>query len=277
MAYVTVGEENGAPIELHYTDHGAGTPVVLIHGWPLSGRVGEAGARTDRGRPSRHHVRPPRLRRVLQPFTGYDYDTLAPTSTSCYTRPARRDAGRLLDGRRRGRPLSRHATAPRASRRRLRRRRNALFRQGQRNPAGLDLAAFAQFRAGVRNDRLAFLDGLFENFYGLGERAATSATRWSASPGHRRGASPRHARLWASWACTDFRADLAKIDVPTLVVHGDADRSYRSRPAASARTSRAGQPAGADRGRPHGFNTTHAEQFNAALVAFLAQKERAAA
>jgi non-heme chloroperoxidase len=41
MAFVTVGEENGAPIELHYTDHGAGSPVVLIHGWPLSARSWE--------------------------------------------------------------------------------------------------------------------------------------------------------------------------------------------------------------------------------------------
>ena len=41
MAYVTVGEENGVPIDLYYTDHGAGAPVVLIHGWPLSGRTWE--------------------------------------------------------------------------------------------------------------------------------------------------------------------------------------------------------------------------------------------
>ena len=109
MAFITVGQENSTDIELYYEDHGTGQPVVLIHGYPLDGRSWEkqtaallkAGYRVitydRRG-----------FGQSSQPTIGYDYDTFAADLNTCSRpRPARRRAGRLLHGHRRGRPLPR--------------------------------------------------------------------------------------------------------------------------------------------------------------------------
>ena len=114
-SYITVGQENSTPIELYYEDHGSGKPVVLIHGWPLSGRVvGEAGRRAARGRVPRDHLRPARVRPVEPAGHRLRLRHLRrrPEQAGDGARPPGRRAGGLLDGRRRGGPLPRQRTAP---------------------------------------------------------------------------------------------------------------------------------------------------------------------
>ena len=93
MPYVAVGRENSGDIELYYEDHGSGKPVVLIHGWPLSGRIlGETDGGAARSGLPRHHLRPPRASgKSSKPTFGYEYDTLR-------RRPARSPDGRSTSG-----------------------------------------------------------------------------------------------------------------------------------------------------------------------------------
>jgi non-heme chloroperoxidase len=100
MPYVTVGEENSGSIDLYYEDHGSGPPVVLIHGYPLSGRAWDkqVPALLEAG----HRVITYDRRgfgRSSQPASGYDYDTFT-ADLDAQARPARDHAGRAFDGHR---------------------------------------------------------------------------------------------------------------------------------------------------------------------------------
>jgi pimeloyl-ACP methyl ester carboxylesterase len=278
MAYVTVGEENGAPIDLYYTDHGAGAPVVLIHGWPLSGRTWEkqVPALIEAG----HRVITYDRRgfgRSSQPWGDYGFDTLAADLDALLT--ALELTGVTLVGFSMGggevaRYIATYGTERVAA---------AVFagavppyiRKTDDNPDGwLDDATVAQFRDGVRSDRIAFLDGLFTQYFGVGERTDLVSEAMRAYHVDLAAAASPKATLDCieSFAHTDFRADMAKVTVPTLVLHSDADALVPFE-ASGKRThelvadSRLALVADA----PHGFNTTHAEEFNEALVGFLAR------
>ncbi len=142
------------------------------------------------------------------------------------------------------------------------------------NPEGaLDDATIQQFQDGVRGDRVAFLDGFMTNFFAAGDR--NDLISEPSQLYHREiaaFASPKGTLdCIGAFSYTDFRDDLAKIDVPTLVIHGDSDAivpfevSGKRSHEAIANSSLA-----LIEGAPHGFNATHAEQFNRELLAFLA-------
>jgi non-heme chloroperoxidase len=139
-------------------------------------------------------------------------------------------------------------------------------------PNGLDQSVFDDIQAAIAADRFAFLTAFYNDFYNLdellGERISEQAVRdsWNVAAA----ASPI-----GTWACpptwhTDFRADLRKIDVPTLVMHGTADRILPIE-ATSARTHEMVNDSQyvVIQDAPHGCLWTHADQVNRALLQFL--------
>ena len=276
MPYVNVGEENSGSIDLYYEDHGSGDPVVLIHGWPLSGRswekqvpvLVEAGYRVitydRRG-----------FGESSQPFVGYDYDTFAADLNTLLTHLDLRDAtlvGFSMGGGEVARYIGRYGT-DRVAKAVLAAAVPPYLYQSDDNPeGGLDDATIQQFQDGVLTDRIAFLDGFTTDFFAAGDRydLISEPSRLY----HREiaeFASPKGTLdCIAAFSYTDFRDDLAKIDVPTLVIHGDSDAIVPFE--VSGRRSHEAIDDSSlvlIEGAPHGFNATHAEQFNRALLDFL--------
>jgi non-heme chloroperoxidase len=275
MPTVTVGQENTAGIEIYYEDHGAGQPVVLIHGYPLSGRAWdkqvpallEAGYRVisydRRG-----------FGRSSQPVTGYDYDTFAADLHALLEHLDLRDA--VLAGHSMGtgevtRYLGRYGPA-RVAKAVLVAPIPPFLLQAGDNPDGVPQALFDGFAAAARADGPAWMKGFLENFYNYDTLAGTlvSEQAFQASWNLAVTASATAAvACIATWA-TDFRADLPDIDVPVLVIQGDADRVLP--------LGKTGQKLPAllkdahlvvVEGGPHAIPWTHAAQVNTALLDFL--------
>jgi len=146
------------------------------------------------------------------------------------------------------------------------------------NPEGVDGAVFEGIKKGIAADRLAFLSQFLSNFYNVdvlrGKQISDQAVQlsWNIAAG----ASPKGTLDCVSAWLTDFRNDLKKIDVPTLVVHGDADRILPL--AATAKRTQEfvkGSKLVVVEGGPHGLTWTHAEKVNRELLAFLGQGKTA--
>ena len=276
MPRLTTGTENGQPVELHYTDQGAGAPVVLIHGWPLSGRswesqvpvLVEAGYRVitydRRG-----------FGQSSQPWEGYDYDTFTADLAALLDHLDVTGAtlvGFSMGGGEVVRYLAQHGTA-RVSRAVLASAVPPYLYKSEDNPdGGLDDATIEAFQTGIRADRPAFLDDFTTQFFSAGRKLKVSEAQRQHAWNLALPASPKGTLdCVTAFGRTDFRADVAKVTVPTLVIHGDSDaivpfevsgqRSAASIPGAQLVVIKNG---------PHGINASHAEEFNAALLAFLA-------
>ena len=276
MAYVQVGNENSAPVELYYEDHGSGSPVVLIHGWPLSGRSWEnqVPALVDAG----HRVITYDRRgfgRSSQPWAGYDYDTFAADLDALLTHLDVRDAtlvGFSMGGGEVVRYISNHGT-DRVARAVLAAAVPPYLYKTEDNPeGGLDDATIGQFQDAVRGDRIAFLDAFMTNFFAAGDRTdlISEPTRLY----HREiaaFASPKGTLdCIGAFSYTDFRDDLAKVTVPTLVIHGDSDAIVPFEVSGKrSHETIEGSSLVLIEGGPHGMNATHPEQFNHALLDFL--------
>ena len=275
MPYINVSQENSGPIDLYYEDHGAGKPVVLIHGWPLSGRSWEK--QIEALIQTGHRVITYDRRgfgESSKPWSGYEYDTLAKDLHTLLMHLDLRDAA-LVGFSMGGGEVARYVGAFGTER-----MRKAAFiaaippflLKAPDNPEGVDITVFDGIRAGLAKDRLAFLSGFLSNFYNVdvlgGDRISDEAVRlsWSIAAS----ASPKGTvDCVAAWG-TDFRGDLQRLDVPTLVVHGDADRILPIA-ATGTRTHAAvkGSRMVTIKGGPHGLNWTHADELNRALVEFL--------
>ena len=276
MAYVRVDNENGSPIMLYYEDHGTGDPVVLIHGWPLSGRSWEnqVPALVDAG----HRVITYDRRGFgdsSQPWGGYDYDTFAADLDALLTHLDLSDVtlvGFSMGGGEVVRYIGRYGTG-RVSKAVLAAAVPPYLYISDDNPGGgLDDATIGQFQDGVRADRIAFLDGFMTNFFTAGDRSdlVSEPTR-IYNRQIAAFASPKGTLdCITAFGRTDFRDDLAKVTVPTLVIHGDSDAIVPFE--VSGRRSHEaieGSSLALIEGAPHGLNVTHADQFNRALVDFL--------
>jgi non-heme chloroperoxidase len=276
MPRITVGTENSAPIEIHYEDHGSGAPIVLIHGYPLSGTSWERQERELLAAGYRVITYDRRgFGRSSQPTVGYDYDTFAADLNALLEQLKLDDV--VLGGFSMGsgevtRYLGKYGS------RRL--RKAALFGaippfllKTNDNPDGVPAEVFEGIKAAIVSDRYAYFKDFFDNFYNVDkfapERISDQALQASFTVAA--GSSP-----YATYACvdtwlTDFREDLPKIDVPTLVVHGTEDRIL---PFASTAARLPGLIADVKlvsvEGGPHNIGWTHPDEVNRALLEFLA-------
>jgi non-heme chloroperoxidase len=278
MPNVIVGAENDAPIEIHYADHGSGQPIVLIHGYPLNGNSWERQERALLAHGYRVISYDRRgFGRSSQPTVGYDYDTFAADLNALIMHlhltnmvlvgfsMGTGEVTRYLAtyGSKRVRKAALLGTIP------------PFVLKTDDNPEGVHAKVFDDIKAAVANDRYAFFEDFLNNFYNLDVLGGTriSDPAWQASFNVAAGSSP-----FASYACvdtwlTDFRADLPKIDVPVLVMHGTEDRllpfeSTAARlPALIADCTLVPVEGG-----PHNIAWTHPDEVNAALLAFLSEQ-----
>ncbi len=275
MPKVTVGQENNTDIEIYYEDHGAGQPVVLIHGYPLSGRAWdrqlpvllEAGYRVitydRRG-----------FGQSSQPVIGYDYDTFAADLNTLLEHLDLRDA--VLAGHSMGtgevtRYLGRYGSARVAKGVLLSPIPPFLLQAGD-NPEGLPQALFDGFVQAAQADGPAWMKGFLDNFYNIDTLRGTLVSdqayqaSWNVAVTASATATVACIGTWE----TDFRNDLPEIDVPMLVVQGDADRvlpldkTGRRLPGLIKDV----QLVVID-GGPHAIAWTHAAQVNTALLDFI--------
>ncbi len=277
MSYVTVGKENSSKIDLYYEDHGSGQPVVLIHGYPLSGASWEkqvpvllsAGRRVitydRRG-----------FGKSSQPTTGYNYDTFAEDLHKLITHLELREfalVGFSMGGGEVARYLGKYGSKGVSK---------AVIISGvppfllktPDNPEGVDGSVFEGIQKAVTADRYAFFTEFFKNFYntdvlmGKSVSEQTVQASWNLAAASSATATFECVSTWHS----DFRKDVARIDVPTLVMHGDADRILPIT-AAGPRTAKLikGARLVVVEGGPHCITWTHSEIVNRELLAFLGE------
>jgi pimeloyl-ACP methyl ester carboxylesterase len=275
MPYVTVGQENSGTIDLYYEDHGSGKPVVLIHGYPLSGSSWERQTLALLREGYRVVTYDRRgFGKSSQPTTGYDYDTFAEDLDKLITKLDLRDAalvGFSMGAGEVARYIGKHGTG-RVSKAAIISGITPYLLKTADNPGPLDQAAVQGIQGAIAKDRLAFLTGWNQNFYNLdkllGTRISEEVVRdsWNVAAA----ASPKATiDCPASWL-TDFRNDLSQFKVPMLVMHGDADRVLPIS-ATGTRTHEAikGSQMVVIEGAPHGLLATHADDVNKALIGFL--------
>jgi non-heme chloroperoxidase len=276
MAELNVGTENGLPINLHYTDQGSGRPVVLIHGWPLSGRSWESQvpALIQAG----HRVITYDRRgfgESSQPWEGYDYDTFAADLSALLDHLDLSDAalvGFSMGGGEVARYLGTYGSA-RVSRAVLASAVPPYLYKADDNPdGGLDDATVDGFLAATAADRPAFLDEFLVGFFSSGKKLMVSEQQRQYALLLAAGASPKGtADCITAFSRTDFRNDLTKISVPTLVIHGDSDAIVPIEVSGqrSAETITGAQLVVIKDG-PHGVTVSHPAEWNAAVLEFLA-------
>jgi len=275
MPTVKVGTENSADIEIYYEDHGAGQPVVLIHGYPLSGRAWDkqVPALLEAG----HRVITYDRRgfgKSSQPATGYDYDTFAADLNALLEYLDLRDA--VLVGHSMGtgevtRYLGRYGSA-RVAKGVLVGPIPPYLLQTADNPEGVPYSLFDGFAQAARADTPAWMKGFLDTFYNMDALRGTlvSDQAWQASWNLAVTASATAAVACIGTWTTDFRDDLPKIDVPVLVLHGDADQVLPL-----DKTARRLPDLIKDmqlvvvEGGPHAIPWTHAGQVNTALLDFI--------
>jgi non-heme chloroperoxidase len=276
MSLLTVGAENGQSIEIHYRDHGSGRPAVLIHGYPLDGNSWERQERVLLAQGYRVITYDRRgFGRSSQPTAGYDYDTFAADLKALLEHLQLDDV--VLVGFSMGtgevtRYLGTYGSA-RVSKAALLGVIPPFLLKTDDNPEGVDAQVFEGIKSAIVKDRYAYFKDFLDNFYNVDVfgKDRISEQAWQASFNLAAAASP-----YATYACvdtwlTDFRGDLPKIDVPTLVVHGTADRILPYEATAKR------LPGLIDNLKlvtvedgPHNIAWTHPDEVNKALLDFLA-------
>lgn len=275
MPYVKVGQENSGPIELYYEDHGSGQPVVLIHGYPLSGRAWDKQVPVllDDG----HRVITYDRRgfgKSSQPVTGYDYDTFAADLHALLEALDLRNA--ILVGHSMGtgevtRYLGRFGSE-RVAKGVLVSPIPPFLLQSSDNPEGLPASLFDGFMADARRDAPAWMTGFLDNFFNIDKFRGTLVSDqyyqscWNLAASASATAAVACVPTWE----TDFRADLPKIDVPILVIQGDDDRvlPYPKTGERLPSMIKDVQLVTIEEG-PHAIAWTHSDQVNSALLKFM--------
>jgi non-heme chloroperoxidase len=278
MSHITVGKENSTNINLYYEDHGSGSPIVLIHGYPLSGASWEkqvpvlldAGYRVitydRRG-----------FGKSSQPATGYNYDTFAEDLHKLITELKLSDvtlAGFSMGGGEVARYIGKYGSKGISK---------AIFISSvppfllktADNPEGVDGSVFEGIQKAIAADRYAFFGEFFKNFYNtdqlLGKRVSEQAVHasWNVATISSATATLACVPTWHE----DFRDNLARIDIPTLVIHGDSDRIVPFQ-AAGQRTAKLikGARLATIKDGPHCIIWTHADEVNAELMNFLGRR-----
>jgi non-heme chloroperoxidase len=275
MPYVSVGKENSGNIDLYYEDHGSGQPVLLIHGYPLSGASWEKQVPVLLGAGHRVITYDRRgFGKSSQPTTGYNYDTFVEDLHKLVKHLELRDfalVGFSMGGGEVARYLGKYGSKG-VSKAVIISGVPPFLLKAPDNPEGVDGSVFEGIQKAVAADRYAFFTEFFKNFYNtdllLNKRVSEQAVQasWNLAAG---------ASATASLACVptwheDFRMDLNRIDVPVLVIHGDADRILPIT-ASGPRTAKLikGARLSVVKDGPHCITWTHADEVNTELVNFL--------
>jgi pimeloyl-ACP methyl ester carboxylesterase len=276
MGTINVGKENSTPIDLYYEDHGSGSPVVLIHGWPLSGASWEkqtaallaAGYRVitydRRG-----------FGRSSKPGVGYNYDTFAADLDKVLKKLNLKKValvGFSMGSGEVTRYIGKYGTQ-RVRKAVLIGTLGPYLVKAKDNPEGVDASVFDGIKAALRADRPSFLMEFLRNFYNydvtggklVSERVLED--NWNVAVGASAIGTVACVDCWIE----DFRKNLPKNTVPTLILHGDADRilppdATSRRQAKMIKNVKFVELPGG----PHGVLWTHADQINSELVRFLA-------
>jgi len=275
-ATIKVGQENSNSIELYYEDHGSGPPVVLIHGWPLNGDAWEK--QTAALLAAGHRVITYDRRgfgRSSKPATGYNYDIFAADLDAVLS--ALDLTGVSLVGHSMGtgeitRYIGKFGT------KRLRKAvligtLGPYLVKAPDNPEGIDASVFSGIQAGIKADRPAAMMAFLKNFYSVGDADGKLVSdlviraNWAVAIA----ASPIATLACVDAWLEDFRKDISRNDLPTMIMHGDDDRIL---PADVTSRRQAKLIPGVKfieiKGGSHGLPWTHADEINAALVEFLA-------
>ncbi len=278
MAYITVGKENSSNIDLYYEDHGIGNAVILIHGYPLTGASWEKQVPVllDAGQRVITYDRRG-FGKSSQPTAGYNYDTFAEDLRKLITHLKLNKfalVGFSMGGGEVARYIGKYGSKG-VTRTVIIGGVPPFLLKTTDNPEGVDGSVFEGITRAVATDRYTFFSEFFKNFYNtdvlLGKRISEQAVQasWNVAAS---------ASATATLACVptwheDFRKDVACIDVPTLVIHGDADRIV---PIAASGQRTAKLVKGARlikiKDGPHAVGWTHAEEVNSELVSFLAKE-----
>ena len=276
MGLINVGKENSTPIDLYYEDHGSGAPVVLIHGWPLSGASWEK--QTAALLAAGHRVITYDRRgfgRSSKPGVGYNYDTFAADLDKVLKKLNLKKAalvGFSMGSGEVTRYIGKYGTA-RVRKAVLIGTLGPYLVKASDNPEGVDAKVFEDIKAAIRKDRPAFLMEFLRNFYNwdvtggklVSERVLED--NWNVAAGASAIGTVACVDCWIE----DFRKNLPKNTVPTLILHGDADRilppdaTCRRQAKLIKNVKYVELPGG-----PHGVLWTHADRINAELVKFLA-------
>jgi pimeloyl-ACP methyl ester carboxylesterase len=280
MSYVTVGQENSTNIDLHFEDHGSGQPVLLVHGYPLDGRLWERQQRVLLGAGYRVITYDRRgFGASSQPIVGYGYDTFAADLNALLTTLNLKDValvGFSMGTGELARYSARYGTE-RISKLAFLAPLEPFLLQTDDNPIGVPKDVFDGIEQAAKADRFAWFTGFYENFYNLDENLGTRISEEAVRNSWNVAASSAPIAAYAvvpTWY-EDFRDDVAKVKasgVPVLILQGTGDRilpiDSTGRPFSKALPdARFVEIEGA----PHGLLWTHAEEVNAALLEFLGE------
>ena len=273
MHHVTTSDKT----TLYVKDWGAGRPVILLAGWPLSADSWDDQAMVLAGSGYRTIAYDRRgFGRSSQPWGGYDYDTLADDLATVIEQTGAKDVtlvGFSMGGGEVARYMSRHGGTSVVK--------TALIAsvvpcmlKAPDNPEGTEPAVFEEMASQMREDRARFFAGFFKDFFGVGllsHPVSTELIDWAR--GQAMQASLRATLECAkSFATTDFRGDLEAFRVPTLIVHGTADKTVPI--AAAARAAHVGivnSTLQEYEGAPHGLFATHKHSLSNDLLSFVRQ------
>jgi non-heme chloroperoxidase len=276
MGFVNVGQENSTPIDLYYEDHGSGLPVVLIHGWPLNGDAWEkqtAALLAAGDRVISYDRRG--FGRSSKPGTGYNYDTFAADLDVLLNKLDLTNVSLVGHSMGTGeitRYIGKYGT------KRLRKAvligtLGPYLVKATDNPEGIDASVFSGIQAGIKADRPVAMMEFLKNFYSVGgpdgklvsERVIQA--NWTVAIG----ASPIGTVACVDAWIEDFRKDISRNDLPTMIIHGDDDRILPIDVTARRQAKMIKNVKFIEiKGGSHGLPWTHAEEINTELVKFLA-------